>query len=74
MIAQLQAHDPVAPLEVWREEKEGAKSRIMRYKVLGVQQITPITLKAKGLPYEPSDENPPLPVVVFVEVQDERIV
>lgn len=74
LIAMLQAVDPVAPLEVWVEKAEETRRKFVTHRLLGVQQITPIYLKAKGLPYDQGDENPPLPVVVFCEVADERAV
>lgn len=61
LIANLQNHDPVAPIQVWQRSTEGI------WEPIKVVQVTPDSCRQWGIPDPRPDGTGPFPVVVFVE-------
>lgn len=61
LIAQLQNHDPVAPIQVWQRALNGY------WQPFQVAQVTPDFCREQGVPDPRPEESGPYPVVVFVE-------
>ena len=61
LIAHLQSHDPVAPIQVWMRAANGYWAPYQ------VAQVTPDFCRDQGIPDPRPEPSGPYPVVVFVE-------
>lgn len=61
LIAHLQNHDPVAPIQVWQRSTDSI------WKPIKVVQVTPDFCREQGVQDPRPEESGPYPVVVFVE-------